>query len=150
MDPHERTIPRLVLDAAQRFGDGHFIEDGDVTLTFAGLADAALRAARAFCAAGIEPGDRVAIWAPNVWEWIVAALGLQTAGAVLVPLNTRLSVTELGAILDDSGARVLIFGGAYREQAQRLQREGVRFEGSRIIEAESEDSLDKILWGPVD
>ncbi len=39
---------------------------------------------------------------------------------------------------------------AYREQAQRLQREGVRFEGSRIIEAESEDSLDKILWGPVD
>ena len=39
---------------------------------------------------------------------------------------------------------------SYREQAQLLKREGVRFEGTRIIEAETDDSLDRILWGPQD
>ncbi|MBC7861047.1 MAG: AMP-binding protein, partial [Burkholderiaceae bacterium] len=58
-------------------------------MSFATLAEEALRATRAFVAAGVAHGDRVAIWAPNYWEWIVAALGLQGAGGVLVPLNTR-------------------------------------------------------------
>ena len=39
---------------------------------------------------------------------------------------------------------------AYREQAQLLKREGVRFDGPKIIEAEADDSLDRILWGPQD
>ena len=39
---------------------------------------------------------------------------------------------------------------AYREQAQLLKQEGVRFEGAKIIEAEIDDSLDRILWGPQD
>ena len=39
---------------------------------------------------------------------------------------------------------------AYREQAQLLKQEGVRFDGLKIIEAESDDSLDRILWGPQD
>ncbi len=58
-------------------------------LSFRALAAEVRRAARAFVAAGVARGDRVAIWAPNHWEWIVAAIGLQSAGAVLVPLNTR-------------------------------------------------------------
>jgi methylated-DNA-protein-cysteine methyltransferase-like protein len=38
----------------------------------------------------------------------------------------------------------------YREQAQLLKREGIRFDGLKIIEAENDDSLDRILWGPQD
>lgn len=38
----------------------------------------------------------------------------------------------------------------YREQAQLLKQEGVRFDGIKIIEAEADDSLDRILWGPRD
>jgi len=38
----------------------------------------------------------------------------------------------------------------YRKQAQLLKQEGVRFEGSKIIEVEIDDSLDRILWGPQD
>jgi acyl-CoA synthetase (AMP-forming)/AMP-acid ligase II len=101
------TIPQLVRAAAERFGDRHAIEDGDVTLTFRELADAGLRATRAFCAAGIRSGDRVAIWAPNIYEWVIAAIGLQSAGGVLVPLNTRMKGREVGYILAKSGARVL-------------------------------------------
>lgn len=108
MEIREQTIPRLMLAAAERFGSRHAIEDEGITLTFARLADAGLRAARAFCAAGIGPGDRVAVWAPNLGEWIVAALGLQSAGAALVPLNTRLKGAEAGYILEKSGARILV------------------------------------------
>ena len=60
-----------------------------------------------FMSAGIRVGDRVGIWAPNISEWIVAAIGLQSAGAVLVTLNTRLKGPEAGYILRKSGARAL-------------------------------------------
>ena len=107
MDSLEQTIPRLVRGAAERFGDRIAIEEGDLALSFAELASASARAARAFCAAGIEPGDRVGIWAPNIHEWVLAAIGLQAAGGVLVPLNTRLKGAEAGYILEKSGARIL-------------------------------------------
>lgn len=113
MEITEQTIPDLVQAAADAFGDAAAIEDGDVTLSFSELAEASIAAARAFCAAGIETGDRVAIWAPNVHEWIVAAIGLQAAGGVLVPLNTRLKGGEAGYILAKSGARILCTVGEF-------------------------------------
>jgi acyl-CoA synthetase (AMP-forming)/AMP-acid ligase II len=102
------TIPRLARAAADRFGDAEAIADGAVRLGFVDLVERADEAARAFVAAGIEPGDRVAIWAPNIWEWVVALLGLQSAGACLVPLNTRYKGGEAGYILEKSRARVLL------------------------------------------
>jgi acyl-CoA synthetase (AMP-forming)/AMP-acid ligase II len=102
-----QTVPDLVAAAATAFGDKPAVVDGDTTLSFAALADAALQAGRAFIAAGLRHGDRVAVWAPNLHEWIVAALGLQTVGGVLVPLNTRLKGGEAGYILEKSGARML-------------------------------------------
>ena len=83
------TLPGLLATAAERFGDAEAVVDEDVTLTFRQLHAAARETARGFVAAGVEPGDRVAIWAPNIWEWIVALGGVHAAGAVLVPLNTR-------------------------------------------------------------
>ena len=58
-------------------------------------------------ATGVHPGDRVAIWAPNMAEWIVAALGLVGAGAALVPLNTRFKGPEAAYVLTRSRARAL-------------------------------------------
>ncbi|MFM9012072.1 MAG: AMP-binding protein, partial [Gemmatimonadota bacterium] len=66
------------------------------------------RASASLVALGVEPGDRVAIWAPNLWEWIPVALGLQSVGAVLVPLNTRYKGREAAYILGRSRARVLV------------------------------------------
>jgi len=109
----EQTIPRLVQAAAERFGDAHAIEDGDVQLSFRQLAEAGLRAARAFMAAGVVPGDRVGLWAPNLHEWIVAAIGLQSAGGVLVTLNTRLKGGEAAYILRKSGAKLLFTMGDF-------------------------------------
>ena len=107
-DPsHAPSIPRLVEAAALRFGAKPAVEEGDLRLSFEELASAGLEATRAFIASGVTPGDRVAIWAPNAWEWIVAAIGLQSAGAVLVPLNTRLKGMEAGYQLRKSGVKLL-------------------------------------------
>jgi acyl-CoA synthetase (AMP-forming)/AMP-acid ligase II len=104
------TIPRLAGIAAQRHGDAPALVDVDagVTLSFRELADRALDAAAAYVAAGVEPGDRVAIWAPNIWEWVVAGLGAHCAGGVLVPLNTRFKGAEAAYILRTSRAKVLV------------------------------------------
>jgi acyl-CoA synthetase (AMP-forming)/AMP-acid ligase II len=102
-----RTVPALVTAAADRFAARTAIEDGPTTFTFPALADAAAVAARAFIAAGLRPGDRAAVWAPNIHEWVIAALGIQCAGGVLVPLNTRMKGREVGYILAKSGARIL-------------------------------------------
>ena len=102
------TVPRLVRSAAERFSDLEAVVDDRVRLTFAELADRAERATRAFIRSGAEAGDRVAIWAPNVHEWVVALLGLHGAGAVLVPLNTRFKGAEAAYILEKSGARMAL------------------------------------------
>lgn len=104
------TIPRLLHSSADRFSAREAIVDvsAGTTLSFTGLAAAAHDAARAFMSLGIEIGDRVAIWAPNVWEWVVAALGLQSAGGVLVPLNTRFKGREAAYILGKSRAKALV------------------------------------------
>ena len=102
------TTPRLVRQAAMVHGERPAIVDGGLTLSYGDLAVAVHQAARAFMAAGIESGDRAAIWAPNISEWIVAALGLHSAGGVLVPLNTRFKGTEAGYVLERSGAKILL------------------------------------------
>jgi acyl-CoA synthetase (AMP-forming)/AMP-acid ligase II len=102
------SIPGLVRSSAERFGDREAIVDGDTRITYRELADQARQAARSFIALGVEPGDRVAIWSPNVHEWVPALIGLQSAGGVLVPLNTRYKGVEAGYILSKSRARVLV------------------------------------------
>jgi acyl-CoA synthetase (AMP-forming)/AMP-acid ligase II len=102
------TIPDLARTRAERFPDDEALVDGDTRLSFAELWTAARRAAAAFVAAGVVPGDRVALWAPNIWEWPVALLGLHAAGAAAVPLNTRYKGTEAAYILGKSRARLLV------------------------------------------
>jgi acyl-CoA synthetase (AMP-forming)/AMP-acid ligase II len=102
-----RTIPGLVEDAAERFGDREALVDGDLRLSFSHLAERALEVTRAVIAIGIEKGDRIGIWAPNSAAWVVAALGTVGARAVLVPVNTRFKGGEAAHILRSSGARAL-------------------------------------------
>ncbi|MBW2586943.1 MAG: AMP-binding protein, partial [Deltaproteobacteria bacterium] len=101
------TIPDMVAERAETLGDRQAIVDGPTTLTFAELARRVDEAARALIAAGIQKGDCVAIWAPNVWEWIVCALAIHTVGGVMVPVNTRYKGMEAAYLLEKSGAKAL-------------------------------------------
>ncbi|MEX1218162.1 MAG: AMP-binding protein, partial [Acidimicrobiales bacterium] len=102
------TIGRLVLASGDRFPTVEALVDGDVRLTFPQLRDHIVDAARAHIAAGVEQGDRVAIWAPNIAEWVISGLGAVMAGGVLVPLNTRYKGMEAADIIRRSGAKVLL------------------------------------------
>jgi len=102
------TIPEIVLSAADRFGDAEALVDGPLRLTFAEVVDRIRCAAGAFDQLGIQRGDRVAIWAPNSAEWLIAAFGLLTAGAVLVPVNTRFKPEEAADIIGRSGAKAVL------------------------------------------
>jgi acyl-CoA synthetase (AMP-forming)/AMP-acid ligase II len=101
------TIPEMVAQRAETLGERQAIVDGPTTLTFAELAERVDETARALIAAGIGKGDRVAIWAPNIWEWIVCALAIHTVGGVMVPVNTRYKGIEAAYLLDKSGAKAL-------------------------------------------
>ena len=101
------TIPALVDDAAARFPDTEAIADGDVSWTFPEFRTEIRRAAAALIESGVEPGDRVALWAPNCWEWAVAALGVHVAGGIVVPINTRFKGREAAYVMEASQARVL-------------------------------------------
>src|SRR5262249_38481848 len=102
------TIPALTESAAARFGDALAISDGSTSIAYADLFDASRSFGAALVSLGVEPGDRVAIWAFNSANWIIACLGLLQAGAILVPINTRFKGPEAAAILSRSKARVLV------------------------------------------
>jgi acyl-CoA synthetase (AMP-forming)/AMP-acid ligase II len=101
------TIPALLERIARERGGDPAIVDGEVTLDGAALRARAIEAGRALIASGVAPGDAVAIWAPNSWRWIVAALGAHLVGAHLAPINTRYQGEEAAFVLDRSGARLL-------------------------------------------
>jgi acyl-CoA synthetase (AMP-forming)/AMP-acid ligase II len=112
LDLEDTTLPRLVEWAAARHGDVEGLVDTQdpdhpVRLTFAQLAAEVDNTAAALVARGIEPGEVVALWAPNTWEWVVAALATFRAGGVLVPINTRFKGREAAYVLQKARAKLL-------------------------------------------
>jgi acyl-CoA synthetase (AMP-forming)/AMP-acid ligase II len=100
------TIPALVAAAAAAHGESEAVVDGERRVTFAELQELSKVAAQVCIDRGVEPGDRVGIWAPNTLDWVVAALGVLSAGGALVPLNTRFKADEAAYILDRSRAKL--------------------------------------------
>lgn len=88
------SIPAQVLRSTEARADHPAIVDGAGVTTYTQLAEQVRAAGAAMVAAGIEHGDRVALWAPNSPRWIVAALGAQSVGACVVPINTRYKTLE--------------------------------------------------------
>jgi acyl-CoA synthetase (AMP-forming)/AMP-acid ligase II len=113
LDPLPLTIPHAAEAAARAWGDKIALIEGSETRTFAQLWEECRSAASTFISAGIEPGDRVAIWAPNSRQWVVAAVAAQLCGAAVVPLNTRLKGREAGDILRRTRARMLLTVGSF-------------------------------------
>jgi acyl-CoA synthetase (AMP-forming)/AMP-acid ligase II len=101
------SIPAMLLDAAQRHAGLAAIEDQGRTIDYAQLPEHVFEVTRALLAHGIQVGDRVAIWAPNGIDWVVASLGIHCAGGVMVPINTRMKGAEAADVLARSGTRLL-------------------------------------------
>jgi HIP---CoA ligase len=108
-----RTTPVALDRIARQLPDHDALITDDRSFTFAALRDEVRRAAAALIALGVVPGDRVVIWSPNTWHWVVACLGIHCAGAVMVPLNTRYTAEEATDILVRTKAPVLIAMGRF-------------------------------------
>ena len=106
-DRQPRTIPDALDQAAENYRDDEALVDGTARLSFGQLAERVDQVARALVGSGIEPGDRVALWAPNSAEWVITSFAVYAIGAVLVPLNTRYRGEEAGHVLRTSRARLL-------------------------------------------
>jgi acyl-CoA synthetase (AMP-forming)/AMP-acid ligase II len=141
------TLPHVLLATAQVRGEHPAIIEADRRITYAALADAMLDAARAFVHSGLEPGDRVAIWAHNGIDWVVACLGAQAAGGIVVPLNTRLKAAEAQHALAHSGARYLVHSRLFIGIDFRAMLEGLDLPELRQVIAIPTVEADTGEWG---
>ncbi len=106
---HEPLTPTAFLQRAARvFPDRIGVVDGELRYTWSAFLDRCTRLAGALRAAGVAPGDRVAVLAPNSHVLLAAHYAVPFAGAVLVALNTRLTPADIAWILDHAGATLLI------------------------------------------
>ncbi|MGH3675300.1 MAG: 3-((3aS,4S,7aS)-7a-methyl-1,5-dioxo-octahydro-1H-inden-4-yl)propanoate--CoA ligase FadD3 [Mycobacterium sp.] len=119
-----RTIPQVLDRIADQFSDHNALVTDDRRVTFAELRDEVRRAAAAMLDLGVRAGDRVAIWSPNTWHWVVACLATHYAGGVLVPLNTRYTASEATDVLVRTGAPLLVAAGEFlgADKAAELDR----------------------------
>ncbi|MBE0623658.1 MAG: AMP-binding protein [Burkholderiales bacterium] len=110
--------------AAYLLATGHSgaiaLECGAQRLTYGELRDAVARAGGAWRARGLEPGERVLVFAPDGIAWVIAYLGVIWAGGVAVGLNSRLFERELSVVLSEAGARFIWCNESSRALLERL------------------------------
>ena len=87
--------------------------------TYAQMDEQVERCARALIAEGVQKGDRVGIWAPNVAEWVVIQFATARVGAILVNINPSYRAHELEFVLRQSGCTMLILASGYRNADYR-------------------------------
>jgi fatty-acyl-CoA synthase len=136
------SIAQILSRSAAAFGDRVAVVDRDRTFTYAELAVRSGSLARALTRRGLGLGDRIAVLAENSHEFVEAYFAAAAVGAILVPVNTRLSSREIRRILEDSGARALIVSSLLWSPA----REATSGAGTAVelvirIGAEYEDAL---------
>ncbi|WP_018255547.1 FadD3 family acyl-CoA ligase [Salinispora mooreana] len=103
------SIPAALRRAAREFSSAPaLVEPGVAQLSYAELLAEVRRVAQALIAGGLRPGDRLALWAPNSTQWVLAALGASYAGLTLVPVNTRFTGIEALDVIHRSGASGLV------------------------------------------
>jgi fatty-acyl-CoA synthase len=110
MEIVRKTIGEVFDETAAKYPDHDALVHSEIGVRYhyALLQWEAERAARGLMKTGIEKGDRVALWAPNIPEWIITQLALAKTGAILVPVDPGCGREDLKYILDQSGSKALV------------------------------------------
>ncbi len=122
-----RTVPAVLDRFARRLPDHDALITDDRSVTAAALREEVYRAASALIRLGVARGDRVAIWSPNTWHWVVACLAIHHAGAAMVPVNTPYTAAEAADILARTEAPVLFAMGKFlgNDRSAELDRDAL-------------------------
>ena len=110
------TIGENLRRTVERHGDRDalVVRSQNYRATSRELYDSTSELARALMASGIEPRDRVGIWSPNRFEWVVTQFAAARIGAILVNINPAYKSTELRYALHQSGVKLLLLARAFR------------------------------------
>jgi fatty-acyl-CoA synthase len=130
------TPIRFLRYAEQQHGGRTAVVCGDLRYTYKQFAERVGRLGGALRSAGIQPGDRVAFLSLNCHRLLEAYYGVLEAGAVLLPLNVRLSPDELAFILNDSGAKVLFVGKEFLDVAEKFRHNASTVQSYFLLEGE--------------
>jgi fatty-acyl-CoA synthase len=134
----EPLTPLSFLDRSGAvYAERPAVVDGDRRFTYAELDRRCAQLAGGLAARGVEPGDRVAVLAPNVHWHLEVHFGVPRCGAVLVTLNHRLAAPELAGIIAHAGARILLHDATMAATATEVQR---AVAGLELIECGTIDS----------
>src|SRR6185312_5389011 len=123
-------LPESLLAMLKAQVDAHpegeaLVEIGGRRLTYRQLWDAAARVAGGMRAAGLRPGDRVAVRYPAGANWVLAFWGTLMAGGIAVAVNTRSARREVEFILTDAGVRVDLTADAALPDGEPYVEEGL-------------------------
>jgi long-chain acyl-CoA synthetase len=102
------SLGEILPAAARRFGERTALVFAEREFSFRELDGLSNALAGNLVALGVSPGDRVTLYAPNSWEWIVSYYGALKAGAVINPVNAMLTPKEVAYVVKDCGAKALI------------------------------------------
>ena len=144
------TFAQVIARQAVAFADRELLVDGATRITYAGFETKMTDAARALMALGVVPGDRVAVWAPNSVEWIVAALAAGAAGAAVMPVNSRFKGAEALDVVRRGRPRVLFtvrtFLGTDYPAMLRQAAGGDDPDGVQIVVLDGEAAAGDLSW----
>jgi long-chain acyl-CoA synthetase len=142
----------IVARAARQFGSKTALITNRRVLTYQALNEMCDRVAGRLHALGVRPGDRVSLYSPNRWEWVVAYHAALRAGAVVNPINVMLTSEEVAFVLNDCAAAAIFTSGDKAPAIGGLTREVPTLR--RIISFDPVDGdislFDELLAGPAE
>ena len=118
----QADLGMIVARSARRYGPRPALVADGRTLTYQDLHELCDRVAGGLQGLGVRPGDRVSLYSPNRWEWVVAYHAALRAGAVVNPINVMLTPEEVAFVLNDCGAAVIFTAGEKAEVIVGLTR----------------------------
>ena len=123
-----KTVGAVLEEAAAQWGEREalVVRHQNIRWTYRELDEAADRLAAGFLHLGLVPGDRVGIWAPNRYEWILTQFASAKAGLILVTINPAYRTSELEYALNKVGCKALVLAPSFKTSDYAAMLEQIR------------------------
>ena len=123
-----KTVGAVLEEAAARWGEREalIVRHQNIRWTYRELDEAADRLAAGFLHLGLVPGDRIGIWAPNRYEWVVTQFASAKAGLILVTINPAYRTSELEYSLNKVGCKALVLAPSFKTSDYAAMLEQIR------------------------
>ena len=117
MQTIEKTLGQMINELARDIPDKTAVKytTRDYCRTWREFDEETDKVAKGLMSLGVQKGDKVAIWATNIPEWLLTLFGAAKCGAILVTVNTNYKVFELEYLLTQSDTKVLVMMGGFKD-----------------------------------